>query len=96
MKRGEGIKKLSDLFVKYKQTLTPPEGTVTSVFCEVVFDLYNWNLNKKQMSYNLATRTLHTSGLPSLFKNEIQLKKAEIINHLKGRLGTRGAPKDII
>ena len=40
MKRGEGIKKLVDLFGKYKQTLTPPEGAVKDAFCEVVADLY--------------------------------------------------------
>ena len=95
MKRGDGIKKISDFFVKYKQTLTPPQGAVINSFCETTHDLYGWNLNKKQISYNPATRTIHTT-LPSVLKNEIKLKKTEIINHLKGRLGTKGAPKDII
>ena len=76
MKRGEGIKKLTDLFGKYRQTLTPPEGAVRDAFCEVVADLYDWNLDKSQVSYNPATRTLHTT-LPSVLKNEIKLKKTE-------------------
>ena len=94
MQRTEGVKKLVDLFAKYKK-LTPPEGRVTTTFCEIVFDLYGFKVDKKQISYNPVTGTIHTR-LPGPLKNELYLKKEELINHLKGRLGDKHAPKNII
>lgn len=95
MPRGEGIKQLSSLFDKYKNTLRAPQGSVVTAFCEVVDDVLEISLTKEQVKYNThqKTITLKTSGV---VVSEIKLNKKEILNHLKGRLGVNSAPKDIL
>ncbi len=95
MPRGEGIKSLNSLFEKYKKTLKAPQGSIVTAFCEVAEDLYGWNLNKKQIEYNVSTRTIHLK-VSGVMKTEVKLKKAEILNHLKARLGEQNAPKQIL
>ena len=89
------LKKVSDLFAKYKKILTPPEGPVLDAFCELVYDLCGCQVDKKQISYNVFTRTIHTR-LPGPLKNEIFLKKDDLINQLKIQLGAKGSPKNIL
>lgn len=93
--RGQGIKKLSSLFDKYKNTLIAPERSVINAFFEVVEDLYGWDIPKNYITYNSKNKiiSLKTSGT---LVSEIKLHKQEILNHLKGRLGEKSAPKDII
>lgn len=94
MPRGQGIKKLSNLFEKYTHTLIAPEKTVINAFIEVVDDLYGWKIKREFFSYSPHTKILSitTSGP---IKTEITINKTEILEHLQGRLG-KSAPKDII
>lgn len=95
MARGEGTKKLSDLFLKYQKTLKAPQGHVIEAFVEVVVDVLGITIKKEQVSYNTHTRVLFlkTGGA---IKSEILLNKKEILNHLKGRLGEKNAPLNLI
>ncbi len=95
MARGEGIKKLSDLFSKYKNTLIAPQGSVINTFCEVVYETLDISLNKTQIKYNVHNKTI-ILNTPSVLKSEIKLHQKDILNHLKGRLGVDNAPKDIL
>lgn len=95
MPRGEGIKKLSNLFDKYKNTLIAPERSVKQVFCEVVKDLYGWDVPFEVITYTPSSKTLSIQSSGAL-KSEIQIHHQEIITHMKGRLGERSAPKKII
>lgn len=96
MRKGSGeIKKVGDLFDKYRQTLKAPQKTVVRAFCEVVDDLLDITVDEKKISYTPASRTLSFKvGGP--LKSEILLHKQEIMTHLKGRLGEKSAPKDIL
>jgi hypothetical protein len=93
--RGQGIKKISNLFDIYKQKLIAPERSVLNAFLEVVHDLYGWDIPKNYISFNTQSKiiSLKTSGT---LVSEIKLNKKEILSHLKGRLGEKSAPKDII
>ena len=64
-------------------------------FREVVRDVLHFELPKEKCSYSVSTKTLkiiHSGPL----KSEILLKKKEILLHLKGRLGEKSAPEDIV
>ncbi len=95
MPRGEGIKKASDLFDKYKKILKAPQGSVISAFCEVVDDLYGWHIDKEKVSYSVASKTLSVA-VSGPMKTELQLHQTEILAHLKARLGDQSCPKVII
>ncbi len=93
--RGENIKKVGDLFAKYKQRLVAPEASVINSFVEVVQELLELDINPKKVSYSPSTRVISINGGGPL-KTEIKLNQKEILAHLKGRLGEKSAPQTII
>lgn len=95
MPRGDGIKQLSQLFDKYKNTLKAPQASVINVFIEVIHELYEIELKKEWVVYNPQTKTINLKA-PGPIISEIKLNKKEITDHLKGRLGVNSAPKEII
>lgn len=95
MARGEGIKKVSDLFETYRKRLKAPQKTIVSSFQEVVRDLYGIEVKAEYVTYTPFSRTLSLKA-PGTLKTEIILRKGEILAHIKGRLGVQNAPKDII
>lgn len=96
MAKGEAdLQAIKDLFAKYKKNLVAPESSVINAFVEVVDDLLGIQVNKKLVRYQPGSGTLFISKSGPL-KTEIQLHQKEIINHLKGRLGPKNAPKTIL
>ena len=90
--RGGEIKKVGDLFEKYKRVLRAPQGIVTDAFIEVVSDLVGIEIPKDRISYSVHNKTL-TMRISGPLKTEILLKKKEILLHMKGRLGEKSVPK---
>ena len=95
MARGDGVKKISDLFSVYKKRLIAPESSVIEAFVEVVEDLTNLSVAKDKVSYSPHSRTLNLS-LSGPLKSEIKMREAEILDHLKGRLGEKNSPRQIV
>lgn len=92
--RGE-LKKVSSLFDKYKKTLVAPESSVVVAFLEVVDDLLAIKVQRTKVRYSPSSRTLSLMGSGSL-RSEIKMREAEILTHLKGRLGEKSAPKRVM
>ncbi len=95
MARGEGVKKVGDLFEKYARTLRAPQGSVVKVFCEVVEDVLGLSLVSDQVKYSPHDRVLHLKTHGSL-KSELLIHKTELLAHTKGRLGEQSAPVDMV
>lgn len=85
------LKQVSSLFDKYKKTLVAPEASVVNAFVEVVDDLLGIHCPKSKIKYNPTTKTLSFSGA-GILRGECKIHEPEIIAHLRGRLGDRGAP----
>ena len=94
-KRGEGIVKVSDLFQKYRDTLTAPQKTVTKTFVDVVEDLFGAKITTEQCSYSVASRTL-VLRISGPLKSEILMQKDEVLAHMRGRLGEKNCPQSIL
>ena len=95
MKKEKGIKPIHSLFDKYKKTLKAPETSVKKVFVEVVEEVLGITLTVEAVQYKVGSKTLSLKvGGPA--KTEIMMHKQELINHLKGRLGEKSAPREII
>lgn len=92
--RKDGMVNVSSLFDKYKKVLIAPEASVINTFVEVVDDLYGWPIDASQVAYNPGTKILSTK-VSGPIKTELKLRKKEILNHLKGRLGHKSVPRDI-
>ncbi len=93
--RGEGIKKLSDLFDKYKNTLKAPQASVVKAFCEVVDEVLDITIEPTDIKYNVYNKTINLR-VSGIIKTEIKIHQEEILAHLKGRLGVDNAPKTIL
>jgi hypothetical protein len=93
--RGEGIKRINDLFEGYKGRFIAPKRTIVDAVVEVVKDLYDITLDAGDVLYTPSTKTV-TLRAPGPLKTEVMLRKDEIIVHLKGRLGEKNAPNAII
>ncbi len=92
-RRGE-IVKVSALFDKYKTILKAPQGTVVKEVIEVIEDLTGIKIDRKYIKYSVTSKTISLTA-PSALKQEISLHKAEVMLHLKARLGEQSAPKII-
>lgn len=91
MKSDPKLKKINSLFDKYKKQLKAPESSVIKEVCEVIKDLTYLDIDKNQVTYNVATKVV-TLKIPSVLKQEILLHQKDILLHLKGRLGDKSAP----
>lgn len=96
MRKGRGeVKKVGDLFEKYRRTLIAPQKTVVAAFVEVVEEVLGIRVRPEAVRYTPSSRTLFvTAGGP--LKSEIKLHADEIVAHLKGRLGEKNAPETIL
>jgi hypothetical protein len=92
-RRGEIIK-VSDLFDKYKKVLRAPQSSVIKEVIEVISDLTGVTLSPKYIKYAVHSKTLSITA-PAILKQEIKLHQAEILIHLKARLGEKSVPKII-
>jgi len=92
--RGEVVK-ISKLFEVYRARFKAPESSVIKVFIEVVEDVLNITIKPSWCAYKPSSRVI-TLTLPGPIKTEILLSKKEILNHLKGRLGEKSSPKEIL
>ncbi|MEX0930739.1 MAG: hypothetical protein WDZ68_00420 [Candidatus Paceibacterota bacterium] len=96
MRKGRGeVKKVGDLFEKYKKTLIAPQKTVINAFIEVVGDMFNIEIDPARVKYTPSTKTLSVAVQGPL-KSELQLRRDEILTHMKGRLGEKNAPHTIL
>lgn len=94
-KRGEGIVKMSDLFLKYQKILKAPQGTVVQAAIDTIHEMYGITLKKEQCTYQVHSKTLSVQvGGP--FKSEIILNKKEILERIGKRIGVESAPKQIL
>ncbi len=95
IKKERKLNAINTLFDKYKRTLKAPQGIVVEAFIEVVHDLVGFQIPKERVTYTVSQKTLSVQVSGPL-KTEIKLHEADILNHLKGRLGAQSAPVRIL
>lgn len=96
MRKGRGeVKKVGDLFEKYRRTLIAPQRTVITTFIEVTEEILGVSLPDKAVTYTPGSKTLSVVA-PGPIKSEIRLHYDEILAHMKGRLGEKNAPVTIL
>lgn len=92
--RGE-IRRVGDLFEKYRRTLIAPQRTVIVTFCEVVEEVVGYKLDPKKVKYAPHTKTLSLIGGGPL-RSELHMRREELLAHMKGRLGEKNSPAAIL
>jgi hypothetical protein len=91
-KRSGDIKTLGSLFQIYKERLVAPQKSVTDAALEVIRDVTGITLLPHTCTYTPTTRTLKINA-SAMIRQELKRHEAEILAHLKGRVGERSVPK---
>ncbi len=89
------MKQVGELFNRYKLLFKPPQDSVERVCVEVIKNITGFDIDKKNVSYNVSTRTISLK-IPSVVKSEIWFKKKEILQQLKRELGENNYPENLI
>lgn len=91
-KTYNGPVSLSNLFLKYKNTLKAPQGSVIKEMILVVKEEVGISLEEKHFSYNVNKKTISCIA-PSVVRSEIKVKQDVIEEKLKVKLGEQNTPK---
>jgi len=89
------MKRLGDLFARYKKTLKAPQASIEKEALVVIEEVTTIKLSIDQINYTVSTRTL-ALNIPSVVKSELRLKQKNILQELETRLGRDSAPKTIL
>ncbi len=93
-RRGQ-ITPIKDLFAKYKERLIAPQKTVELCFIKNVGEVTGLRLGEHEVAYTVTTRTL-TIKAASIKRQEILLRKEELLDRLKKELGKNACPEALI
>ncbi len=88
------MKKIGDLFLKYKKNLKPPQKTVEKACIDKIFEITGFKLEPNQVIYTLSTRTVFLK-IPSILKSEIKFHYQKVLDDLEKDLGKLNSPKQI-
>jgi hypothetical protein len=86
---------LGNLLERYKKVLKPPQASMEKECLEVIKEITTLELNPKQITYTVATKTISITA-PSILRSELKRSYPEIIKALQKRLGVQNAPDTII
>ena len=89
------MKRVGDLFEKYRTRMVAPQATVEKVCIEVVAEVAGVTLTEKQVSYTVATRTVSLQ-VPSVVKSELRFHHEAILSNLRRRIGKTNCPEVIM
>ncbi len=89
------MKRLGDLFEKYRSRLKAPQASVEKACVEVIYEVTGFELKVEQVSYTVSTRTISLQ-VPSILKSELRFHHKSILDKLDEKLGKEGSPKVIL
>ncbi len=89
------MKKVGDLFAKYRTRFKAPQATVEKVCVQAIKEECGFDVSVEQVSYTVSTRTISLQ-VPSILKTELKFHYSPILKHLERELGKDGCPKLII
>lgn len=96
MKKVHGeIVAVRDLFEKYHKTLQAPQKTVELEAIRVIGELVHITLKEHQVIYTPNSRILAIK-VPSIIKQEVMLKRDDVLLELKQRMGGKNAPQTLL
>lgn len=89
------MKKVGDLFERYKTHFKAPQATVEKACVEAIFKVTGYKVDKKYITYTVSTKTINL-GVPSVLKSELRFKYKEILEELKNTMGENESPQTIL
>ncbi|MCA9358604.1 hypothetical protein KC926_00155 [Candidatus Kaiserbacteria bacterium] len=88
------MKKLGDLFEKYRNHFKAPQASVVKEAVLVIKEVTGFDIPIDKVKYNTNTRALNIN-MPSIIKSELKFHHQAILSKLSLKLGSDTAPKNI-
>lgn len=88
------MKKIGDLFEKYRKYFKAPQASVEKECVVVIKEVTGFDVPFEQVEYTVSTRSLYLK-VPSILKSELKFHYSNILKLLVKRLGVDVAPKNI-
>lgn len=88
------MKRLGDLFERYRTRIKAPQASVEKECVLVIKELTNFDLQVSQIEYTVSTKTI-SLRVPSILRTEILFKKEAILKQLSAHLGADSCPTHI-
>ena len=88
------MKKVGDLFERYKKRFIAPQASVEKLCSEVIKEITGFEISADKISYTVSSKTL-SLNVPSILKSELKFHHSKILETMKEKLGERGSPKNI-
>jgi hypothetical protein len=92
---NESKHQLGNLLLKYKSLLKPPQASVEKECIVAITTVTGITLLPHQVSYSVASKTL-VLKTPSLLRSELMLRRVDILEECKRRLGEKGGPETLL
>ena len=89
------MKRIGDLFEKYRTKFKAPQASVEKACIEVIKEVTGFDVTLDQVTYTISTRTIYIQA-PSILKSELRFHYTEIIKKLEDELGKDGSPQTIL
>jgi hypothetical protein len=89
------MKRVGDLFAKYRDKIKPPQASVEKVCVAVIKDVTGFEVTLEQVTYTVSTRTVSLQ-VPSVLKSELRFYQQQILEQLRTQLGGDSAPLTIL
>tara|TARA_B100000508_G_scaffold78473_1_gene61021 strand:- start:17717 stop:18013 length:297 start_codon:yes stop_codon:yes gene_type:complete len=90
----KAMKRIGNLFDRYKNHFKPPQASVEKEVREVIKEITGFSLELGKINYTVSTKTISLK-VPSVLKTEIMFKQEEILSSLKDKLGKDSSPQKI-
>lgn len=89
------MKRVGDLFEKYKIHFKAPQATVEKACSKAIFKITGIKVSPDNITYTVGTKTLNMQ-ISSLLKSELNFYQQEIIEELRKELGEGSKPEIIL
>lgn len=91
----KAMKRVGDLFEKYRVRLRPPQASVEKECIQVIKEVTGFDITAGQISYRVSTKTI-SLHVPSILKSELCFYHQAILRELANRLGKDNCPTLIL
>ena len=80
------MKRVGDLFEKYKVRFKAPQATVEKACALAIKEVTGFTVKDEQIVYTVSNRTLRVN-VPSVLKSELRFHQEAILTELEAQLG---------
>ena len=89
------MKIINGFFIKYHKCLKPPQTVVVRVFIQILKEEFGLVLRSDKVDYKVSSRIIYVNS-SGVMKQEVLLRKQEVLEKLRINFSGHESPVDIV